>query len=217
MRFVLWVAGFGALALPAALHASSRPLSAAERHAIVSAKEWHSGCPVSLSELRLVTARYLGYDGRAHMGQIVVNGAQAGRVEQVFRRLYAMRFPIHHMSFSDTYGPSAGRPRDGDITASFECRQAVASPCNSAASTGTGHWSEHAYGEAIDVNPVENPYVGCGMTRDKTALFYLDRSRLRRGMVTPAILQVFLDVGWGWGGSWTGSTKDYMHFSVTGH
>ena len=83
--------------------------------------------------------------------------------------------------------------------------------------TGTGHWSEHAYGEAVDLNPVENPYVGCGMTRDKLALSYLDRARVRKGMVTPAVVQAFADVGWGWGGSWTGSTKDYMHFSATGH
>ena len=81
----------------------------------------------------------------------------------------------------------------------------------------SGHWSMHAYGEAIDLNPVENPYVGCGMTRDKTALSYLDRSRVRRGMVTPAVVAAFASVGWGWGGSWTGSTKDYMHFSSTGH
>ena len=27
----------------------------------------------------------------------------------------------------------------------------------------------------------------------------------------------FRSVGWGWGGSWTGDTKDYMHFSSTGH
>ena len=82
-----------------------------------------------------------------------------------------------------------------------------------------GHrsWSEHAYGEAVDLNPVENPYVGCGMTRDKTALSYLDRSRLRPGMVTPAVVDAFRSIGWGWGGAWTGSTKDYMHFSATGH
>ena len=55
------------------------------------------------------------------------------------------------------------------------------------------------------------------MTRDKTALSYLDRSRHRRGMVTPAVVRLFASVGWGWGGSWTGSTKDYMHFSATGH
>jgi hypothetical protein len=75
----------------------------------------------------------------------------------------------------------------------------------------------HAYGEAVDLDPRENPYVGCGMTRDKTALSYLKRSRHRPGMVTPAVRQAFASIGWGWGGSWVGSTKDYMHFSINGH
>jgi hypothetical protein len=30
-------------------------------------------------------------------------------------------------------------------------------------------------------------------------------------------VRAFASVGWGWGGSWTGDTKDYMHFSSTGH
>ncbi len=75
----------------------------------------------------------------------------------------------------------------------------------------------HAYGEAIDLNPVENPYVGCGQSRDPTAVSFMNRSRLRKGMVTPAVLRIFHAAGWGWGGSWTGNTKDYMHFSTTGH
>ena len=217
MRFAVLAALVAALSWPAVSLASVRPLSAPERQEIVSAKEWHPGCPVALSQLRLLTVRYLGFDGRAHTGQLVVNGSQAGRLQHIFARLYAINFRIHHLAFSDTYGPSVGRPRDGDVTASFECRQAVASPCNGMATTGTGNWSEHAYGEAIDLNPVENPYVGCGMTRDRTALSYLDRSRIRRGMVTSQVLEIFQQIGWGWGGSWTGSTKDYMHFSVTGH
>jgi hypothetical protein len=75
----------------------------------------------------------------------------------------------------------------------------------------------HAFGEAVDLDPRENPYVGCGMTRDKTALSYLKRSHHRPGMVTPAVRRAFASIGWGWGGSWFGSTKDYMHFSVNGH
>jgi hypothetical protein len=55
------------------------------------------------------------------------------------------------------------------------------------------------------------------MTRDKTALSYLKRSRHRPGMVTPAVQRAFASIGWGWGGSWAGSTKDYMHFSTNGH
>jgi D-alanyl-D-alanine carboxypeptidase len=196
-------------------HWSTHRLTTAERNMVVDAREWHSGCPVSLSGVRVLTVSYWGFDHRVQEGQLVVNAAAAPKLARVFARLYALRFPIRHMALTDEYGPSRLHPADGDVTASFECRQAVPSPCTGG--TGTGSWSEHAYGEAVDLNPVENPYVGCGMTRDKTALSYLDRSRVRPGMVTPAVIAAFASVGWGWGGSWSGSTKDYMHFSATGH
>jgi hypothetical protein len=197
-----------------AFHSSIAPLPAPVRDEVAHVA-WHSGCPVPLSRLRLLTVSYWGFDGHAHQGRLVVNADAAPKLAQVFGRLYAMRFPIHHMSVEGEYGPPAAHPADGDMTASFSCRQAVPSPCTGG--TGTGSWSEHAYGEAVDLNPVENPYVGCGMTRDRTALAYVDRSPHRRGMVVAAVVQAFASVGWGWGGSWTGSTKDYMHFSASGH
>jgi hypothetical protein len=197
---------------------SIAPLTKAQRAAVIHAHEYHSGCPVTLAGLRVLSVRYYGFDHRSHWGKLVVNAHVAPDLALVFAKLYAMRFPIHHMQFGDTYGALKNVPKDGDFTASFECRQASASPCTGATTNKTtGSWSEHAYGEAIDLNPVENPYVGCGMTRDKTALSYVDRSRVRRGMVTPQVLEIFRAIGWGWGGSWTGSTKDYMHFSATGH
>ena len=58
--------------------------------------------------------------------------------------------------------------------------------------------------------------MGCGRTRERASRPYLNRSRLRPGMVTPAVVQAFRSIGWGWGGDWTG-TKDYMHFSASGH
>jgi D-alanyl-D-alanine carboxypeptidase len=198
-------------------HASARPLAPSIRHEVVSAHLWSARCPVPLSQLRVLTVTYRGFDERPHTGQLIVNEAAVRPLTLVFRRLYALRFPIHHMDLVDTYGPRRSRPVDGDFTASFECRQASASPCSSVANRGNGSWSEHAYGEAVDLNPIENPYVGCGMTRDKASLSYLDRSHLRRGMVTPAVVQAFGAVGWGWGGSWSGATKDYMHFSAGGH
>ncbi len=188
-------------------------LSHAQQQAIVAAGEWHRGCPVWMSQLRVVGYRYHGFDGNAHIGQIVVNQKVAYSVEKVFARLYRMRFPIRDGAFSSAYGPHPWK--SGDVTASFECRNAGASPCSS--STTTHHWSNHAFGEAIDLNPRENPYVGCGMTRDKTAVSYMKRSWHRPGMVTSAVRSAFASVGWGWGGSWVGSTKDYMHFSINGH
>jgi hypothetical protein len=195
-------------------HASVQPLPASGR-AQLNGTYWHRGCPVSLSQLRLLTVSYWDFDGNAQTGEVVVNAKAAAPLSIVFRKLYAMRFPIHHMRFADVYGPARGQPADGDVTGSFECRQAVPSPCSGG--TGTGTWSNHAYGLAVDVNPVENPYVGCGMTRDRSARKYLDRSHHRKGMVTPAVVSAFRSVGWGWGGAWSGSTKDYMHFSWNGH
>jgi hypothetical protein len=197
-----------------AFHASIQPLSAPLRSEL-RGRFWHSGCPVPLSRLRVLTVTDWGFDRRAHTGQLVVNADAAAPLSRVFRRLYELRFPIHHMRLADAYGPLRSRPADGDISGAFECRQAVPSPCTGGTRTGT--WSEHAYGEAVDLNPVENPYVGCGRTRNRSSRPYLDRSRLRRGMVTPAVVRAFRAIGWGWGGSWSGSTKDYMHFSATGH
>jgi hypothetical protein len=176
---------------------------------------WHAGCPVGRSDLRLLTVTYRGFDARDHTGELIVNRAAARPLARVFRQLYALHFPIRHMGLADAYGPARGRPRDGDVSASFECRQAVPSPCTGG--RGTGSWSMHAFGLAVDLNPVENPYVGCGQTRDPGARRYRDRSRHRRGMVTPRVIEAFRWIGWGWGGSWTGDTKDYMHFSSTGH
>ena len=188
-------------------------LTPVQRHAIKAAGEWHRGCPVWMSQLRVLSYRYYGFDKQTHIGQIVVNEKVAHPLATVFAKLYRLRFPIRDGAFSSVYGPHPWK--SGDVTASFECRNAGASPCSS--STTTHHWSMHAYGEAVDIDPRENPYVGCGMTRDKTAVSYMKRSWHRPGMVTPAVRAAFASIGWGWGGSWFGSTKDYMHFSVNGH
>jgi hypothetical protein len=176
---------------------------------------WHPGCPVSLSGLRLLEVTYRGFDGQVHSGQLVVNSTAAAPLKRVFRRLYGMRFPIRHIGFAAFYGPKSAHPSDGDVTGSFECRQSVPSPCTGGLKSG--HWSMHAYGLAVDLNPTENPYIGCGMSRDPATKPYRDRSKHRRGMIGPRVVSAFGSVGWGWGGAWTGSTKDFMHFSSTGH
>jgi hypothetical protein len=193
---------------------SVKPLSASAKAQLKKSGMWERGCPTSLSDLRLLTVRHRGFDGRTHTGQLVVNKIAAHPLASVFHQLYRLRFPIRHMTFANVYGPAKGRPRDGDISGSFECRAAVPSPCTARASA---NWSNHAYGLAVDLNPVENPYVGCGQSRDPKAQSYRDRSRHRAGMVTRRVIKAFASIGWGWGGSWAGNTKDYMHFSHTGH
>jgi D-alanyl-D-alanine carboxypeptidase-like protein len=96
-----------------------------------------------------------------------------------------------------------------DNTSAFNCRYAVA--------PGPKHWSVHAYGEAIDVNTVENPYVEGGVVRPPAGRRFLDRTNVRPGMAVPSgiLVRAFLSVGWRWGGRWQAS-PDYQHFSATG-
>jgi hypothetical protein len=192
---------------------SAKPLSQPVKSQLKERGFWHKGCPVGLGDLRLLTVTHYGFDRRSHTGRLIVNKSAAGALSSAFRTMYANRFPIRHMRFKDFYGSKRQRPND--VTASFECRQAVPSPCTGG--TGTGTWSNHAYGLAVDINPRENPYVGCGQSNDPTAQSYRNRGRKRPGMIGGRTVRAFAAAGWEWGGSWSGDTKDYMHFSHNGH
>jgi hypothetical protein len=75
----------------------------------------------------------------------------------------------------------------------------------------------HAYGEAIDVNTVENPYIQNGRVTPANATAYADRASVRPGMAVEGgeLVQAFAAAGWSWGGRWRPS-PDYQHFSANG-
>jgi hypothetical protein len=170
---------------------------------------WHRGCPVAPAQLRLVGLRYFGFDGKPHLGGLVVNSAVVSDVTRVFAKLYSERFPIRRMQPISVYGGSDNRSMAADNTSGFNCRYAVA--------PGPKKWSVHAFGEAIDVNTVENPYVLGGAVLPKAGKPFLNRTNVRPGMAVNGgpLVRAFALVGWSWGGRWTGS-PDYQHFSLTG-
>ena len=206
-----------ALVVPAA--SSSRPGAAppfrgtvtqlpASLRETMTGLSWRRGCPVGLDDLRLVRARHWGFDGRVRTGRLVVHRDVARDVLRVLRALYAARFPIRRMVPVDAYGASDFRSIEADNTSAFNCRYV----------DGTTRWSEHSYGRAIDLNPIENPYVTSrGTTSHRASVRYLRRSPYRPGMAVEGGLAVraFAEVGWGWGGRWSGD-RDYQHFSVSG-
>jgi len=174
---------------------------------VMTGVSWRPGCPVALRDLRVVTARHVGFDGRVHTGRLIVHRDVAVDVASVLRRLYAVRFPIRRMVPIDAYGASDFQSIEADNTSAFNCRYV----------DGTTRWSEHAYGRAIDLNPIENPYVSGGQTSHRASEPYVDRTPCRRGMACPgnAVVKAFEAMGWGWGGEWAGD-KDYQHFSASG-
>jgi len=168
---------------------------------------WRRGCPVPLRDLRRLTLSHWGFDRKVRLGRLIVHEDVARPVLSVFRELYAERFPIRRIVPVDAYDASDFRSIEADNTSAFNCRFV----------DGTRRWSEHAYGRAIDVNPIENPYVSGRRTSHPASVPYLDRSRRRPGMAHEggALVRAFDAIGWGWGGRWT-SVKDYQHFSASG-
>jgi hypothetical protein len=170
---------------------------------------YRPGCPVGPAQLRMLHLTYWGFDARAHEGTIVVAASVASNVVGVFRSLYEQHFPIRRMQPEDAFGGRDPMSMAADNTSGFNCRNAVAS--------GPPRWSAHAYGTAIDVNTVENPYVEGRVAQPANGAAYLDRSPARPGMAEPGgvLNRAFAAIGWQWGGRWT-ATPDYQHFSADG-
>jgi len=152
---------------------------------------------------------YVGFDGAPHSGTMVVNATVVDQVVQVFSTLYAARFPIFEMVPQSAFGGDDNAAAAADDTSGFNCRDAV--------SSGPPHWSVHAYGEAIDVNDVQNPYVDGTTVIPAAGAPYENRADVRPGMAEPGgtLVEAFAAVGWQWGGRWA-ATPDYQHFSATG-
>ena len=187
---------------------SSGPIDAATRERMTGVS-WRPGCPVGLHDLRLLKVRHWGFDGEVHRGRLVVHADTARGMVQVMRRLFRLRFPIRRMRLVDAYGADDRRSMAADNTSAFNCRTV----------SGTSRWSEHAYGRAIDVNPIENPYADSdGYVSPPAGAPYIDRSQRAPGLIhrKGPVVAAFARNGWEWGGNWPGP-RDYQHFSAGGH
>jgi hypothetical protein len=177
----------------------------------LSGRNWRAGCPVPIEDLRHVRVSYWDFDGAVRSGPLVVNERVADDVLWVFRQLFRARFQIHRIDLPPRY--HTPRPEDYEntrnLTSSFNCRPATGNE---------GSLSHHSYGWAIDINPLQNPYVRSdGSVLRRIVKPFRDRSLRRPGMIHPGdvVVRSFARIGWYWGGNWS-TLKDYMHFSLTG-
>jgi hypothetical protein len=198
------VAAFGPL--PAELNSEVRPLGASgEKY--VTGRSWRSGCPVALSDLRVVMVRFVDFEANSSQGPLIVHRKHAKNVAKVMETLYLNQFQIAQIRPVDEFEADDDLSTLANNTSAFNCRKAY----------GTKNWSQHAYGSAIDINPVQNPYVRPnGTVLDPEAARYLERVAVP-GLImkNDVVVKSFAKMGWTWGGTWK-SPKDYQHFSASG-
>ncbi len=154
--------------------------------------------------------RHTGFDGKPHTGELVVNKRWAEDLVGVFRTLYEARWPIAQMRLVDDYGGDDDASMAANNTSAFNCRTVA----------GSSNWSAHAYGNAIDLNPVQNPYLTGREARPPVAalLAHVHRGPLAEvpdGTIKAddVVVRAFAAIGWSWGGAWS-TDKDFQHFSA---
>lgn len=176
---------------------------------MIKGNSYRSGCPVGLNDLRYVEVSHYDFEGKCQIGELIVHRSIAQETVDIFRDLFRMGYPIRQMKLVSNYHGNDFASIEADNTSAFNCRFIG----------GTNKWSNHAYGKAIDINPLENPYVNTnGKTVHKRSVYYLKRVRQSDASTDLAMLlphdeatQAFKKRGWIWGGDWY-SIKDYQHF-----
>ena len=158
---------------------------------------------IGFSELRHLQLLYYDYNGRVRKGEMVCNQAIADDLIHIFKELYKARYPIAGIRLADDF--------DGDDLRSMEANN---SSCFNYRTKTTGaSLSRHAFGMAVDINPLENPYVKGEVVEPPSAAGYADRSLDFPHKITADDLccRLFRSRGFRWGGDWN-SLKDYQHF-----
>jgi hypothetical protein len=156
-------------------------------------------------DLRIIRMPHWGFDGQVHDGELVVHRDVAAAVADVFGTMFAQRFPIARMERVEAYGGDDDASMAADNTSAFNCREI----------TGGGAFSNHSWGTAIDVNPLENPYVKGDVVLPDAGATYLDRGDVRPGMIVDGdvVVTAFAAIGFEWGGHWN-RLQDYQHFEA---
>ena len=159
---------------------------------------------IKIEDLSHLQIAYWGFDEEEHIGEMIINKKVAEDVLEIFKELYDAKFPIDKIRLIDEYDADDELSMLDNNTSAFCYREIAGS---------NGKLSKHGHGIAIDINPVQNPYVKNDIVLPEIGLDYLDRTNFRKGMIVKedVCYNAFKQRGWIWGGEWN-SLKDYQHF-----
>ena len=190
-------------------YADGRPAFAVSQSTVTEedlGASWRDGCPVGPSDLIHLDVSHIGADGSQREGRLTVHRDVADDVTSFFAELYRQRFPITSMLPAADFGGDDDAMMAVNNTSGFNCRPVVGGP----------GWSRHAYGRAIDINPLVNPYVRGTVVLPPSGAAWVDRSIYAPGMLRNndgLVTLVRSTPGWRWGGDWF-TLKDYQHLDI---
>lgn len=172
---------------------------------MVTAGVVRAGCPLGRADLRRVEVNFHTFDGDVRRGVLVVNRDVADEVAAIFADIFRSRFPMKSMRPIEEFGGDDNASMAANNTSAYNCRKA--SQANSNADD-----SPHANGRAVDINPVQNPWLDprcqCFMPTARNAERRPGKGKILQG---GAVWKAFTARGWIWQDL---PTPDYQHFDT---
>jgi len=169
----------------------------------ITGVSFHQNSHFDYCHLAYLTITHVDFYGYSRHGHIIVAASIADEVLDIFQEIYEYRFPIAGMRLIDYYYALDDYSMAANNSVGFNFRYIA----------GTTTLSRHAWGMAIDINPIQNPFIRGDVILPVAGRYYLDRSDIRPGMIIPGdvVYRAFTSRGWIWGGHWR-VPIDYHHF-----
>ncbi len=177
---------------------------------MILGNSYKENCPIPLKDLRYLTLDYINFEGNKKVGELIVHKDVSIEIIEIFENLYEIKYPIYKMELVSNFNANDFNSIEANNTSAYNCRNIE----------GTNKWSRHAFGKAIDINPIQNPYISKkGNISHKESQIFRNRIRTnpfdfnQRAVIlkNDEIVKLFKTHGWIWGGDWK-TIKDYQHF-----
>lgn len=174
-----------------------------EVRARMQGKSMKDKANIGYDDLRYLTLYYYDFDNHIQQGEMVCNKAIAHDLLCIFKTLFMEAYPIYSIRLVDDFDASDEASMQANNSSCFNYRTIA----------GSHKLSRHAFGMAVDINPLQNPCVRGTRIRPSTATDYVDRSKDFPHKIDDYDLckKTFESHGFRWGGRWR-SVKDYQHF-----
>lgn len=172
---------------------------------------WKKNNPVPFEDLRYLKIKHWGFDKKYHEGELIIHEELSEEVLEIFHELCENRFPIKSLRLIEDFQGDDGKSMEANNSSGF---------CSRYITGSTSAFSLHSYGRAIDINPIQNPYINGSLLLPEKGKAYRDRTPQQSGMISEGnpCHKAFASRAWLWGGDWTTLSDanpdkiDYHHF-----